>query len=336
MEERARPIVVVSRCLGLEACRYNGEVIPNDFVPRLAAHATLIPVCPEVEIGLGVPREPIRLVREGEKIRAVQPATGQDVTERLRTFAERFLSALPDVDGFILKSRSPSCGLTDAKVFSSVHSESAVGHAAGLFAQQVLERFPGVAIADEGRLNDAQVREHFLTKLFTLARFRHAVATGSIAALIEFHTRHKFLLMAYHQQAMRRMGQVVANGARLPFPEVADQYRRHLHRALQRAWRRTAILNVLQHGLGYVSPHLTAQEKAFFLKALERYRKGGLPLSALLCLLRAWIVRLGELYLMKQTFFEPYPEDLVEPGARELFREARRASKGDVGGRTLT
>jgi uncharacterized protein YbgA (DUF1722 family)/uncharacterized protein YbbK (DUF523 family) len=313
MNEGVRPIVVVSRCLDLEACRYDGQVIPTAFIRRLAAHATLIPVCPEVEIGLGVPREPIRLVRRRDDVRAIQRTTGQDVTERLRRFAETFLDALPEVDGFILKSRSPSCGLRDAKVFPETESEAACGQRAGLFAEAVLRRFSGLAIEDEGRLNDEAIREHFLTKLFTLARFRHAARADSVAALVHFHTTHKFLLMAQSERELRAMGRLVATAAQRPLSDVIADYRRHLQRALQRAARRTAWVNVFQHGFGYVSQHLTAREKALFHQTVEGYRRGRLPASAVLSLLRAWIVRFDVSYLLAQTFFEPYPDELREP-----------------------
>ncbi len=313
MSETVRPIVVVSRCLDLEACRYNGQVIPNAFIRRLAAHATLIPVCPEVEIGLGVPREPIRLIRRGDDVRAIQAATGQDVTERLVGFAERFLKALPEVDGFILKSRSPSCGIRDAKVFPSVESEAACGHHAGLFAEMVVRRFPGLAIEDEGRLNDEAIREHFLMKLFTFARFRQAAKADSIAALVHFHATHKFLLMAQSQKELRAMGRLVAHAAHRPLSEVIAEYRRHLQCAWQRRARRMALVNVFQHGFGYVSKHLTAREKALFQQTVEKYRRGRLPASAVLSLLRAWIVRFEVKYLLAQTFFEPYPDELRGP-----------------------
>jgi uncharacterized protein YbgA (DUF1722 family)/uncharacterized protein YbbK (DUF523 family) len=308
-----RPIVVVSRCLDIETCRYNGQVIPYPFIQRLAQHATLIPICPEVEIGLGVPRDPIRLVQQGGEARAIQAATGRDVTERLAQFAERFLSALSEVDGFILKSRSPSCGIRDAKVFPAVESQAACGRQAGLFAHAVLRRFSGLAIEDEGRLNDERIRDHFLTKLFTLARFRHAVKADSMAALVHFHTTHKFLLMAHNEKALREMGRLVANGARRPLREVVVEYREQLQRALERAARRTAVANVLQHGFGYVSARLTAREKAFFLRTLEKYRRGQIPASAAIALLRAWAVRFDVSYLLLQTFFEPYPDELREP-----------------------
>ncbi|MDW8257571.1 MAG: DUF523 and DUF1722 domain-containing protein [Acidobacteriota bacterium] len=313
MSETARPIVVVSRCLDLEACRYDGQVIPNAFIRRLAAHVTLIPVCPEVQIGLGVPREPIRLIRQGEDVRAIQAATGQDVTERLVGFAQRFLDALPEVDGFILKSRSPSCGIRDTKIFPSAESEVAHGRGAGLFAEMVIRRFSGLAIEDEGRLNDEAIRDHFLTKLFTFARFRQATKAASIAALVHFHATHKFLLMAHSQKELRAMGRLVANAAHRPLSDVLAEYRHHLQQALQRAARRPALVNVFQHGFGYVSKHLTAREKALFQQTLEKYRRGRVPVSAVLSLLRAWIVRFESDYLLAQTFFEPYPDDLREP-----------------------
>lgn len=313
MHAPVRPQVVVSKCLGFAACRYNGQVIPDPFVEQLRPFVDFLPVCPEVELGLGVPRPPIRVIqREGER-RLVQPETGRDITESMQSFAASFLAGLPAVDGFILKNRSPSCGIKDVKLYAGMTGETPVGKGAGFFGQAVLERFGHLAVEDEGRLTNLTLRDHFLTKLFTLARFRQAKAAGAMEELVRFHTEHKLLLMAYNQSRLQAMGRVAANPGRRPAAEVFASYERLLWEALARPPRRTAGINVLMHALGYFSERLTPAEKALFLDTLERYRGRHVPLSTPLYILRAWVARFQEPYLARQVFFEPYPIALVSP-----------------------
>jgi uncharacterized protein YbbK (DUF523 family) len=159
-----RPRVVVSKCLGFAACRYNGAIISDDFVARLKDFAALVPVCPEMEIGLGCPRDPIRVLSVDGKRRLVQPSTGRDVTDDMRSFAARFLEALGGVDGFILKSRSPSCGTADTKIFGGMNDDEPIDRGPGFFAAAVLERFPDLPVEDELRLGDEAARERFLKR----------------------------------------------------------------------------------------------------------------------------------------------------------------------------
>jgi uncharacterized protein YbbK (DUF523 family) len=168
------PIIVVSRCLGFDACRYDGEIVDDQFVARLAPYAELVAVCPEIEIGLGVPREKIRLVGTGPAGRLVQPATGRDLTETMREFADDYLARLrPDgVDGFILKSRSPSCGLTDTKIFKDSHTEEVAALGPGVLALAATDMFPDLAVADEVGLADPEARRAFLARVFGRAWIR--------------------------------------------------------------------------------------------------------------------------------------------------------------------
>ena len=182
-----RPIVVISRCIDFDSCRYNGQVIRTSLREELEPFVELRPICPELEIGLGVPRDPVRLIRHADGARMVQPSTGRDLTEAMGSFATGFLDSVAEVDGFILKSRSPSCAVRNSKVFHSDAEDAGHDSGPGLFAAQVLARFPDAAIEDEGRLNDERLRGHFLTKLFTLASFRVAAAQGDRRALVEFH-----------------------------------------------------------------------------------------------------------------------------------------------------
>ena len=171
------PVLVVSKCLGFAACRYDGNIVADEFVDRLRCHVRVITVCPEMEIGLGLPRHKIRLVGHGSEQRLVQPATGRDLTVVMRRFANTFLEGLADgdrgardsVDGFVLKSRSPSCGIRDTKIFDNRETETSSSRSSGLFARAVVETFSGHAIEDEIRLADPPVRREFLTKLFARA-----------------------------------------------------------------------------------------------------------------------------------------------------------------------
>lgn len=319
--EFPKPRLVLSKCLELEACRYNGVTIRAPLVTRLERHVELLPVCPEVEIGLGVPRDPVRLVRMGGPEEAphppqmVQPSTGRDLTEAMTSFSDRFLGEVGEVDGFLLKSRSPSCGIKDTKVFtpaSGEHKGMPVDKGSGLFARAVLERFGDAAVEDEGRLTNFRIRHHFLIKVFTLARLRAVRDGGRMAELVRFHADHKHLLMAYHQTAMRVMGRIVANPEKRPFQEVFAEYRGQMVRAIARPARYTAHVNVLMHGMGYFKGSLSSAEKEHFLHALEEYRAARLPLSALLLTLQSWIARFGEDYLARQIYFEPYPRELLD------------------------
>lgn len=163
-EPTIRPVVVLSRCLGRTACRYDGRAIYDPFVARLAPLVTFRTVCPEVALRLGIPRDAIRLVDDGRGgVRLVQPATGLDLTKKMRAFARRFLRALGPVDGFLLKSRSPSCGIGNVKVYSA-DGRRVVRRQAGIFAAAVRACFPGLAIVEEGSLRDSSRRRRFLAR----------------------------------------------------------------------------------------------------------------------------------------------------------------------------
>jgi uncharacterized protein YbgA (DUF1722 family)/uncharacterized protein YbbK (DUF523 family) len=312
MDILPRPRVVVSKCLGFDACRYNGQTIPDRFLARLSAHAELLLVCPEVEIGLGVPRDTIRIVEEKGRRRLVMPKTGDDLTERMVDFREKYLSRLPAVDGFVLKSRSPSCGITDAKVHAPREDAAPLGRGPGLFAEGVLACFPGIAVEDEGRLTNFRIREHFLTRIHTSAAFREMAAQRDMGELVLFHARRKLLFMALSQTEMRALGRIVANHERRRVAEVLVDYGQGLTRAFARMARVPSQINVLMHALGYFKEGLTAREKAHFLDLLGSYREGQVPLSVLTTLLRSWVVRFDEAYLADQVWFAPYPPDLVE------------------------
>lgn len=312
MPVHARPEVVVSQCLGFAACRWNAETVREEFVERLGPWVHWRPVCPEVAIGLGVPREPIRVVERKGRPHLVQPATGRDCTKDMLEFSAAHLDGLGPVDGFLLKSRSPSCGPLDVKIYSSLKPGASSRRGAGFFGGEVMRRFPLLAVEHEGRLHNFVLRERWLTRLFTLAEFRRMAGKDSMGELVKFHSRHKLLLMAYNQRQLRLMGPLVANPEQRPAPDVIAVYGDHLGLALARSPSVGNVINVLMHAEGYFKKQLNAAEKALFLETLDKYRAKKLPLSVAQALLRSWIARFGSDYLAGQSFFAPYPEGLME------------------------
>ena len=306
----AKPLVVVSKCLEFEACRYNGERISSSFIERLEPHVRFRPVCPEVEIGLGTPRDPIRIYLRGERKALHQPATRKHLTRKMNAFSRRYLDGLEKVDGFILKAKSPSCAITDAKIFPTAAAGDHAAFGPGLFAGAALERFGARAFADETGLNEPSVRSIFLTRIFALAAFREVKKSGRTARLVRYHAENKLLFMAHHQETMREMGRIAANFDKHSLGEVVSAYENALLRLLSRTPSRTSWVNALTHAMGHLSEKISKSDKVRFLAALGESREGNIPLGEPREMLRNWTSRVGSEYLEKQTIFEPYPRVL--------------------------
>lgn len=312
MEPFPKPIIVVSKCIEFSACRYNGDKLTDTTVANLKPYVTFIPVCPEVEIGLGTPREVIRLVADGDTERLIQPKTLADFTEPMAEFADEFIGSLKEVDGFILKSRSPSCGITDAKVYAAVEKSPTIRTGKGAFTSKIEMYFPNAVLEDEGRLKNFVIREHFFTKLFTKTQFRHLKVDLKINELHDFHKKNKYLFMAYNQQQLKKLGRIISNSKGISLEHIFAEYEMELTKLFKRAPRYTSNINVCERIFGYFSSHLTSKEKQYFLSTLEKYRARKLPISSVVTILKAWAYRFNSDYLLEQTYFQPYPEGLLE------------------------
>ncbi len=308
-----KPRLVVSRCLGFDACRWNGVTIPSELMELIRPHAEIITVCPELKIGLGVPRNPIRIIGVKEEERKLyQPETRRYFTQDMRDFTQKFLKDLPEIDGFVLKSRSPSCGIKDVKIYPREGKVAVAALDKGFFGGSVLSAFPRSAIEDEARLSNFRIREHFLTKLFCIARFRWLKENSSMMGMVEFHTRHKLIFMAYNQKQMRVLGRIVANPEKKPLSELIKDYEKKLIPVFKKIPRYTSHINGLMHALGYISKKISSEERAFFLQLLEDYRHAHVPLSVPLGVMKSHLVRFQEKYLQDQYYFNPFPSDLVQ------------------------
>lgn len=307
-----KPIVVVSRCLGFEGCRYNGQMDSSHLVESLKDFVDFITVCPEVEIGLETPREAIRLVKEDEytPIKLLQHSTERDLSKEMFEFGEAFLLNLPKVDGFILKSRSPSCGIKEVKIYKSMEKGSASVKGKGIFAGIVMDKFPSLPIEDEGRIKNYNIRQHFLTKLYLMKNFRVIKESLLIEDLIEFHSSNKLLFMSYNQKQLKILGNILGSPGELGAQRVYEEYEKNLALALNKLPRYTSNINVLTRSMGYFSDKLTHREKKFILDTIEQYRESKVPFSVPLYVIKSNAIRFEERNLMNQSFFEPYPLEL--------------------------
>ncbi|HXG35201.1 MAG TPA: DUF523 and DUF1722 domain-containing protein [Bryobacteraceae bacterium] len=303
----------VSACLLGENVRYDGGHARDTFVAdTLGQWVEFVPVCPEMEIGMGTPRPTVRLVDDGRGTRLVAPSTGQDFTERMLAYAQTKIAELSqlDLDGYILKKSSPSCGMERLPVYRNGRPWRR--DSPGLFAGRLLELWPALPSEEEGRLNNPKLRENFIERVFCRNRWRVLVKRGlSRQSLVQFHTAHKLLLRAHNEAAYRRLGKLVAGFGTVPDHELFAAYESSFQNALRAQATRKKHANVLYHALGYLKKALGPMEKHQLLTAIEDYRGGLLPLIVPLTLLRYEIRRHGVEYLAGQLYFDPHPKELM-------------------------
>ncbi len=318
MRRFAKPIVVVSKCLEFASCRYDSERVVCPFVHALKPWVEFVPVCPEMEIGLGCPRAKIRVIQISKNKRILyQPATKRDLTGDMAGFASFYADSLVNeagesvADGFILKRKSPSCGLRGTKFFTSRRETAPVaGRSSGLFADAMRLQFEGLAFEDEEGLSDPRIREHWLTKLYLLAEFRRATRLGSVSALRRFHEYSALQLAAYNQKQASLLDGIVEGSV----DDVAasfSQYRKHLYAALKRPPRRESLAKLYEPAPGHYGVHLSAHEKKQFHAALDKYRAGELPIAAVRKTVQIWAVRYDKSFIREQSCFRPYPGELA-------------------------
>jgi uncharacterized protein YbgA (DUF1722 family)/uncharacterized protein YbbK (DUF523 family) len=300
----------VSACLLGESVRYDGGHKRDAFLTdTLGPFVTWVPVCPEVEIGLGVPRPPIRLIGRAEAPRLVVEKTGEDLTARMRRWATgrvRELAAL-GLHGYVLKRASPSCGLFRVRVYDDDGRPGAVGR--GLYAAALSEALPLLPIEEEGRLADAGIREAFIERVFAAARWQVFTAGRPRARdLVAFHAAHKFAILAHSPRDYAGLGRLVAAGLTR---ETLDAYGTRFMQALAVRATRARHVNVLQHLAGFFKRQLADDERAELGEVIEHYRRGLVPLVVPLTLLKHHVRRLAVGYLADQVYLDPHPREMM-------------------------
>ena len=303
----------VSSCLLGELVRFDGGHTRNRFVTDiLGPWVEYVSVCPEVDLGMGIPRPTIHLEEQERGMRLVAPSTGEDFTERMDAYAASKIDELEELglDGYILKKSSPSCGMERINIYKDGKRASRAG--VGLFAAALMERWPHLPLEEDGRLNDPALRENFIERVVCRNRWRLAVKRGlTRRRLVKFHTAHKLLLRAHNEAGYGRMGKLVGSAGTLPDKELFARYEDEFQTCLRTKPTIKRHTNVLQHAMGYLKTVLDAPEKRELLTAIEDFRKGLLPLIVPLTLLRFNVNRHEVEYLMDQLYFDPHPKELM-------------------------
>jgi uncharacterized protein YbgA (DUF1722 family)/uncharacterized protein YbbK (DUF523 family) len=307
----------ISACLLGEPVRYNGgHKLDRYLLHTLGRYVSFVPVCPEAECGLGIPREAMRLKgdpSDPSTHRLRGSNTDTDYTPRMQAWIPGRLEQLAaeDLCGFVFKSGSPSSGMERVKVYNDKGMPEKKG--AGLFARAFMERFPDLPVEDDGRLHDPGLRENFIERVFTLRRWRAAESLareGSLRHLQEFHASHKLLLMAHSPEHYRSLGRLAATAKDRPRDEVLREYREGLMEGLGRKATPKKHANVLTHVQGYFKKRLSADEKQEFMEVVEQHRQGLVPLIVPVTLARHYVRKYQEPYLLGQWYLEPHPVEL--------------------------
>ena len=303
----------VSACLLGRTVRHDGGHKRDRFLTDvLAPHVEWVPVCPEVELGLGVPRPTIRLETHGGELRLIEPSTGADRTRAMADLGARRSRELERLElcGYVLKKDSPSCGMERVRVHPPRGPAARSGR--GLFAQALIERLPLLPVEEEGRLSDAGLRENWVERIFAYRRLR-ALFRGrwTVGELVAFHTAHKLLLLAHSEVGYRALGRRVAGAKAAPRAELRAGYEAGFMGALAVPATPRRHTNVLQHMVGHLREGLEPGDRAELAEVIEDYRRQLVPLAVPIALLRHHVRRLEVPYLRGQLYLEPHPKELM-------------------------
>lgn len=310
MTEKIR--IGISSCLLGEMVRYDGgHQLDRYLRDTLGTWFEYVPVCPEVELGLPTPRETLRLVEAEDGAHLVFSRSGEDITAKMLAWAEKRVLELEreQLCGFIFKAKSPSSGMERVKLYdrNGVPAKKGVG----LFARTFMARFPHLPVEEDGRMHDAHLRENFIESVFVFKRWRDLLAKGvDPGGLVDFHTRHKLLLLSHSPELYRELGKLVAQAGKLPIAGVAADYQALLMKTMRLHASLRKQINVLQHLLGYFKRQLSADEKRETLELIEAYRRGSVPLIVPITLINHYVRKYAEPYLSRQYYLQPHPIEL--------------------------
>jgi uncharacterized protein YbgA (DUF1722 family)/uncharacterized protein YbbK (DUF523 family) len=314
LNEKDRPIRIgISQCLLGERVRFDGGHKLDQFVTKtLGQYFEWVAVCPEVELGLGTPRETLHLVQIEEKTKLVMTKSGTEWTRQMDEFAKTRTAQLTgeDLAGYILKSNSPSCGMERVRVYGP--SGMPTRNGVGVFALKLLQRFPDLPVEEEGRLSDPRLRENWVQRVFAYHRLQNLWKSRWTARdLIEFHTIHKLILLAHSPNAYNALGRLVGLAGKTPRPELCRQYQTGFMSALKAMATRGRNANVLQHMAGYLKKLLDGESRQELQNHIDNYRRGYLPLIAPLVLIRHYVRQHNIEYLAGQAYLDPHPKELA-------------------------
>ena len=303
-----KPNILVSRCLGFENCRYDGQIINNKFVEALAPFVNYITVCPETQIGLSTPRSPIRIVNQNDNLRLIQPETNRDYTKDIMDFSKDFIKNVGKIDGVILKSKSPSCGIKDAKIYNGGNCKVKPSYN-GFFTNELVNSFEDIPMETEVRLSNYKIRDHFLIKLFTLNNFKTVKMYANKDMLKEFHKSNELLFFSYCQKKYMKLKRALLNNEG---SELFKEYERLLNELFSSLRNTDSSMLLFINGLEYFAKDLSKDEREFFVDLIKEYREKRVPYTVPLNIVRSHSIRFDDKGIMNQTIFNPYPSQLID------------------------
>lgn len=303
----------ISRCLLGDQVRFDGGHKRDSFLTDVfGRYVEWVPICPEVEAGLGTPREAMRLIGDFQHPRLVTIKSGKDHTKALETVTTNRIEELKamDLSGYVFKKDSPSCGVQRVRIYNEHGMPGRKG--AGLFARAFIERFPLIPVEEEGRLCDPPLRENFIERVFCYRRYQDLLSSGATRqGVVRFHTIHKYLLLAHSERQYQELGRLVGQAERHPPKEFALRYGDLFMKALAVKATVRKHVNVLQHILGYFKERLGAQEKIELLGVIDDYHRGLIPLIVPLTLIRHYVQIFDVGYVRDQVYLNPHPKELM-------------------------
>lgn len=303
----------VSSCLLGNEVRFDGGHKRNEFlIDILGQFVEFVPVCPEVEIGMGTPRETIGLRRHDGEVRLVGNKSGADFSAKMKSYAEHRTRAFAaeNLSGYVLKKDSPSCGMERVRVYAENGMPSRDG--IGMFAAALMRRYPNLPVEEEGRLSDARLRENFVERVFAYRRLQSFFAARwTVGGLVAFHTAHKLVLLAHSPRAYGELGRYVADAKKIPRAEFRSEYETRLMLALKKLATPARHVNVMQHMLGYFRDRLKVEARRELADVVDDYARGLVPLIVPLTLIRHYVRRFEVAYLSEQFYLNPHPKELM-------------------------
>ena len=309
MVDYARPIIGISKCLEFDMCRYDGSRINNNFVRNMKNYVDFVQVCPEVGIGLGTPRKPIRLVKIDGVKNLYQPSSEKNLTEEMHNFTKKFVSSVDNLDGFIFKRDSPTCGISNVRLYHKLGTDSGYQKTTGMFSEGVSAEFPNMVKEDEKRLENITIREHFLTRIFVLANLRESLELQSVEKLFEFYSKNMLLFLCHDEKLTAELGVLFTNEDN--FKIISKKFENIIYEFLSFPIQKSPMINTFDYMFNFVKSKLSESEKSHYQSLIDEFENNLITHSEISTLLYSWALRYNVQLILEQSLFDPFPKNLL-------------------------
>ncbi len=309
MSDFSRPIIGISKCLEFDMCRYDGSRINNNFVRNMKKYVDFVDICPEVGIGLGTPRKPIRLVKIDGKKNLYQPSSDRNLTDEMHNFTKKFVASIEVLDGFIFKRDSPTCGITDVRLYHKLGTDSGYQKTSGMFSEGVSAEFPNMVKEDEKRLSNISIREHFLTRIFVLANLRESLKQQSMEKLFEFYSKNMLLFLCHDEKLTAELGLLFR--IQDDFAIISKKFQKIAYDILSLPVKKAPMINTFEYMYNFVKLKLSESEQSHYQSLIDKFENDLISQSEISTLLYSWALRYDVKIILEQSLFDPFPKNLL-------------------------